>query len=122
MNNIGYYNRRACQRCHAQKLSCRPETQTECVRCIKANTQCVPRSPLRTRKGNNSSEQRTQHLRHGVSGADKNEPIESVTELPDFSDDIWGGICTEDSARETSEGPDSKTSVLLEVRFTNDFQ
>ncbi|EAT82882.1 hypothetical protein HBI56_068090 [Parastagonospora nodorum] len=106
MNNIGYYNRRACQRCHAQKLSCRPETQTECIRCIKASTKCVPRSPLRTRKGNNSSEQRPQHSRHSVSGNDENEPVRSTAELSNFSDDMWGGICTEETTGETSEGPD----------------
>lgn len=122
MNNIGYYNRRACQRCHAQKLSCRPETQTECIRCIKANTKCLPRSPLRTRKGNNSSEQRPQHSRHSVSRNDKSEPVQSTTELPNFSDDIWGGICAEEATRDASEGPESKTPIILKAPFINDFQ
>ncbi|PLB52461.1 hypothetical protein P170DRAFT_434230 [Aspergillus steynii IBT 23096] len=41
--------RRACDRCHGQKLRCRRENNSEpCVRCQRAGVQCAPR-PVRSR-------------------------------------------------------------------------
>ncbi|KAE8149045.1 hypothetical protein BDV25DRAFT_168087 [Aspergillus avenaceus] len=42
-------SRRACDRCHGQKLRCRRENNNEpCVRCQRAGVQCAPR-PVRSR-------------------------------------------------------------------------
>ena len=41
---------RACERCHSQKLRCRRESKEKCIRCAKANAECVARTPLRTRR------------------------------------------------------------------------
>jgi hypothetical protein len=87
---------------------------------LKANVKCVPRSPLRMRKVNNSLEQRSQQSRHSISGNDKIEPIQSTTELSNFPHDIGGSIRTENTTRETSEGPDSKIAILLKGPLTND--
>ncbi|KAH7378437.1 hypothetical protein DE146DRAFT_774507 [Phaeosphaeria sp. MPI-PUGE-AT-0046c] len=103
MNNFGNYNRRACQRCHAQKLSCRPETQTECSRCIKANAKCVARSSLRIRKGNSSSESRSQLAPHSSSGNDKSESDRPITDFPIFSDATGGSTSIEDTTTGANE-------------------
>ena len=47
--------RRACSRCHSQKLCCRRATAATCARCMKAGVQCIPRPLLRARKGRVSS-------------------------------------------------------------------
>lgn len=43
-------SRRACDRCHAQKLCCKREGNDSCLRCMKANIKCVFSPSLRSRK------------------------------------------------------------------------
>lgn len=121
MNNIGYYNRRACQRCHAQKLSCRPETQTDCFRCIKANAKCVPRSSLRLRKCNNPLGKKSEGSCHSKSGIDRVEAFQYTTELSYFEDDIWGSTHTDNTASGASGGTNSKTPIFSKTPLTNYF-
>jgi CxxC motif-containing protein (DUF1111 family) len=59
MNGDDIYNHRACERCHAQKLRCRPQTADKCVRRTKANTRCISRPPVRLRRTENSSQRRS---------------------------------------------------------------
>ncbi|KAH8900393.1 hypothetical protein GQ53DRAFT_801047 [Thozetella sp. PMI_491] len=42
--------RRACDRCHAQKLSCHREENGSCARCTKAKTPCTSSPSLRNRR------------------------------------------------------------------------
>jgi PHP family Zn ribbon phosphoesterase len=59
MNVEDIYNHRACERCHAQKLRCRPQTNEKCIRCTKANTKCVARPPRRGRRTEIAPERRS---------------------------------------------------------------
>ncbi|KAF9878189.1 hypothetical protein CkaCkLH20_04227 [Colletotrichum karsti] len=43
-------NRKACDRCHTQKLSCKRVGDEACERCIRLNTQCKSSPSLRYRK------------------------------------------------------------------------
>lgn len=48
-------SRRACDRCHGQKLRCRRENVSEgCIRCARAGVQCTPR-PIRSRRRGRSN-------------------------------------------------------------------
>ncbi|KAI1735343.1 hypothetical protein F4680DRAFT_307762 [Xylaria scruposa] len=42
--------RRACDRCHTQKLSCQRNDNEPCARCVKANTKCITSPSLRNRR------------------------------------------------------------------------
>ncbi|KAK0726901.1 hypothetical protein B0T26DRAFT_747292 [Lasiosphaeria miniovina] len=43
--------RRACDRCHAQKLSCQRHDDGPCVRCVRASATCASSPSMRNRRG-----------------------------------------------------------------------
>ncbi|KAH9906640.1 hypothetical protein F4778DRAFT_722795 [Xylariomycetidae sp. FL2044] len=48
--------RRACDRCHSQKLLCQREEQEDCARCVKANKICTTSPSLRTKRNREPDE------------------------------------------------------------------
>ncbi|KAJ0120673.1 hypothetical protein J7T55_015404 [Diaporthe amygdali] len=54
--------RRACDRCHSQKLSCQRHDNGSCERCVKANTTCTS-SPSQRNRGARSQSSSTTSLR-----------------------------------------------------------
>lgn len=85
-NHNGYYNRRACQRCHAQKLSCRPETENKCLRCTKASTECIPRLPLRVRKSENVMKYSSRQANSVSDTSDTNDTTRSTPSTSAFTE------------------------------------
>lgn len=53
----GQVLRSACNRCHAQKLSCQRKDGGPCARCVKANTTCASSASQRNRRGRSLAKQ-----------------------------------------------------------------
>lgn len=123
-NNDGYFNRRACQRCHAQKLACRPETEDKCLRCIKAGAECIPRSPLRVRKSSNVTKHRGSYSHRNNSigeTSDNNVPTRSATKTSDLMESSERGHSSSSSSKSnntrknSSESRDSRLKFLFKL-------
>lgn len=71
MNVDEIYNHRACERCHTQKLRCRPQSEDICIRCAKANTKCVARPPRRVRRTENPPKRRSKAEKAQLPAASK---------------------------------------------------
>ncbi|KAF7544384.1 hypothetical protein G7Z17_g9996 [Cylindrodendrum hubeiense] len=56
--------RKACDRCHAQKLSCKRYNDESCERCLRLKTECKSSPSLRYRKQQQQQQQQQQHQRH----------------------------------------------------------
>ncbi|KAH6897348.1 hypothetical protein B0T10DRAFT_455212 [Thelonectria olida] len=61
--------RKACDRCHAQKLSCKRDKDESCERCVRLKTECKSSPSLRYKKHNHQQQQQQQQqqqlLSHG---------------------------------------------------------
>ncbi|KAF5586531.1 hypothetical protein FPCIR_7874 [Fusarium pseudocircinatum] len=60
-------HRKACDRCHAQKLSCKRYNDEACERCVRLKTECKSSPSLRYRK--NQQQQQQQFVENGATSS-----------------------------------------------------
>ncbi|GKU03935.1 unnamed protein product [Fusarium langsethiae] len=90
--------RKACDRCHAQKLSCKRYNDEPCERCVRLKTECKSSPSLRYRKNQQQQQQQqlvessskdignsntSQQARNSVSSTERRSPKRRRTDIQD---------------------------------------